>query len=72
VKTIIYLLFNYTANGVLPGGSGTTIRHNTQKYTTHKTTHHAKTNTAHKSYTNNKGHITHNEYNGKKKVKLSL
>jgi hypothetical protein len=32
---ILLLLFNSTANGGLPGGSGTTIRHNTQKYTRH-------------------------------------
>jgi hypothetical protein len=41
-----------TENWCLPGGSGTTIRHNTQ-ITKHST----------QNYTNNKGHTTHNEYN---------
>jgi hypothetical protein len=51
-KTLLFLLlFILTANGFLPGGSGTTIRHNTQ--ITHIT----------QNYTNNKGHTTHNEYN---------
>jgi hypothetical protein len=40
---IIFLLFILTANGSLPSGSGTTIRHNTQ--ITHIT---LKQNTAHK------------------------
>jgi hypothetical protein len=31
----ILLLFNWTANGFSPGGSGTKRRHNTQKYTYH-------------------------------------
>jgi hypothetical protein len=40
-----------TANVFLPGGSGTTITHNTQiKHST-------------QTYTNNKGHTTHKEYN---------
>jgi hypothetical protein len=47
---IIIIIIILTANGVLPGGSGTTVRHNTQ------ITHHTQTNT------NNKGHTTHNEY----------
>jgi hypothetical protein len=43
------LLFNWTANGVLPGGSGTAIIHNTQKCT-YRTKYHTtlKQNTAHK------------------------
>jgi hypothetical protein len=55
----------------LPGGSGTTIRNNTtqQIHISHKVTHHAQTKHSTQSYTNNKGHITHNEYNTK--VKLS-
>jgi hypothetical protein len=45
VKEKILLLFILTANGFLPSGSGTTIRHNTQnntmlkRNTAHKTTH---------------------------------
>jgi hypothetical protein len=37
----IYLLFIWTANGFVPGGSGTTIRHSTQNNTPHsnKTQH---------------------------------
>jgi hypothetical protein len=46
-----------TANGFLPGGSGTTVRHNTQ------ITHHTQTKHSTQSYTNNKGHTTHNEHN---------
>jgi hypothetical protein len=46
-----------TANGVLPGGSGTTVTHNTHKYT-----HDAQTKHSTQNYTDNKGHITHNEY----------
>jgi hypothetical protein len=34
-QSVSLLLFNWTANGVLSGGSDTTIRHNTQKYTYH-------------------------------------
>jgi hypothetical protein len=37
------LLFILTANGFLPGGSGTTIRHNTQGTHITKLTHHAQT-----------------------------
>jgi hypothetical protein len=35
ILLLVLLLFNWTANGVLPGGSGTTIRHNTQQYAYH-------------------------------------
>jgi hypothetical protein len=45
-------------------GSGTTIRHITKVHVSHKITHHS-------NYTNN-GLTTHNEYNTKTKVKLSL
>jgi hypothetical protein len=41
VIIIIYLLI-WTANGFLPGGGGTTIKHNTQIHITYKITHHAK------------------------------
>jgi hypothetical protein len=54
---IIIYLFILTANGFLPGGSGTTIRHNTQ------ITHHTQTKHSTQNYTINKGHTTHNEYN---------
>jgi hypothetical protein len=59
---LLLLLFTLTANRFLPGGSGTTIRHNTQ------ITHTTQNNTALKQnitqiYTNNEGHTTHNEYN---------
>jgi hypothetical protein len=59
---LIYL-FTLTANGVLPGGSGTTIRHNIQ--ITHNTqiTHHPQTKHITQNYTNNEGHTTHDEYN---------
>jgi hypothetical protein len=50
-STKILLLF------ILPGSSGTTIRHNTQ------ITHNAQTKHSTRNYTNNKGHTTHNEYN---------
>jgi hypothetical protein len=57
---IFLLLFNSAANGFLSGGSGTAVRHSTQKiYMTHKMTHHAQTDYAAQSYTNSKGHITH-------------
>jgi hypothetical protein len=65
---LLLLLFNGTANGFLPGGSGITMRHNTQKYTSHKITHHAQKKHSTQSYTNNKGHITHNDYNKKNKA----
>jgi hypothetical protein len=51
-----------TANGFIPGGSDTTIRHNTQ-HTSHKITHHAQTKHSTQNYTNSKGHTTHIEYN---------
>jgi hypothetical protein len=52
---IIYLLV--TTNGVLPGGSGTTIWDNTQISYIPQTKHITQ------NYTNNEGHTTHNEYN---------
>jgi hypothetical protein len=42
------LLFDRIANAVLPGGSGSTVRNNAQKYTSHTTWHiKLKQNTAH-------------------------
>jgi cell division protein FtsL len=67
---LLLLLFNWSANGVLPGGSGITIRHNTKIHITQNYNTTLKQNST-QSYTNNKGHITHNEYNTKE-VKLSL
>jgi hypothetical protein len=64
------LLFNSTANGLLPVAVVTTIRHNTLKYTSHKITQTLRQNST-KNYTNNGGRFTHNEYNTKKKVKFS-
>jgi hypothetical protein len=58
--------------GFSPGGSGTTIRYNTQIHISHKITHHAQTKHNTQNYTNNKGHITHNERTQPKKVKLSM
>jgi hypothetical protein len=60
---LLLLLFILTANGFLPGGSGTTIRHNPQiAHIKQNNTPHSN-KTQHKKYANNKGHITHNEYN---------
>jgi hypothetical protein len=50
------VLFIITANGFLPVGSGTTVRHNTNN------THHTQTKHSTQNYTNNKGHTTHNAY----------
>jgi hypothetical protein len=49
--------------GFLPGGSGTTTRHNTQltHITQNNTTLKQKHST--QNYTNNKGHSIHNKYN---------
>jgi hypothetical protein len=44
------------------GGSGTTVRHNTNN-TSHKITHHAQTKHGTQNYTHNKEHTTHNQYN---------
>jgi hypothetical protein len=54
--SMLYLFFYFltlTANGFLPGGSGTTIRQNTQI-----------THIALKQNCTNNEHTTHNEYNG--------
>jgi hypothetical protein len=67
----LLLRFNWTANGFLPSGSSTTIRHNTKIHIVHKISHHTQTKHSTQSYTNNKGHISHDEYNTKK-LKLSL
>jgi hypothetical protein len=50
------LLFILTANGFLSGGSGATIRHNTQ------ITHNDQTKHSTQNYIHNK-HTTQNEYN---------
>jgi hypothetical protein len=47
---LLLLLFIWTANGFVPGGSGTTVRHNTQNNTPH-----SKHNT--QNYKKRKGHI---------------
>jgi hypothetical protein len=67
---LLLLLFNWTANGFLPGGKGATIRHDIHKYNTiqtHKISYHAQTKQSTQSYTNNKGNITYTEYNTQKK-----
>jgi hypothetical protein len=47
---LLLLLYILTANGILPGGSGATIRHNTQiTHITQNNTSHSKRNTAHKT-----------------------
>jgi hypothetical protein len=45
---LLLLLFLLTANGFLPSGSGTTIRHNMQIYISHRVTT-SSNNTAHKA-----------------------
>jgi hypothetical protein len=50
-----------------PVGSGTTIRHNAQIHISHNISHYAQTKHSTQSYTNNKGHITHKEYNTQNK-----
>jgi hypothetical protein len=47
------------------------MRHNTQIHISHRISLHAQTKHNTQSYTNNKGHTTHSEYNTKT-VKLSL
>jgi hypothetical protein len=47
------------------------IQH-TKIHISHKITHHAQTRHSTQSYTNNKGHITHNEYNAKKVKATSI
>jgi hypothetical protein len=58
-RLLLLLLSNWTANAFLPGGSDSTIRNNTQRYT-------YQTNHSTQSYTNNIWHITHNDYSTKK------
>jgi hypothetical protein len=71
VSSVYYYYYFFTANGFVPGGSGTTIRHSTQKQSTaHKNkAHHAKTkhstqkqSTAHK----NKAQLTKTKYSTQK------
>jgi hypothetical protein len=45
-----YLLYNLIANAALPGGSGTTIRHNTTIRVSHGISHHAQTKQVTQSY----------------------
>jgi hypothetical protein len=54
------VLFNFTPNGFAPCGSGTTIRHNTQKYTYHTKVHisHKITHQAQAKHITQKRHIT--------------
>jgi hypothetical protein len=61
-NSLLLSLFNLTANGVLPCDSG--ITKNTYNTTQQNTTQHSK-----ETYANNKGHITHSEYNTQR-VKL--
>jgi cytoskeletal protein RodZ len=60
---LLLLLFILAASGFLSGGSGTTIRHNTQ--ITHITQNYTPSSKEHstQNYTNNKGHIIHSKYN---------
>jgi hypothetical protein len=62
----IFFLCTSTPNGGFPGGSSTTIRHNTKIHISHNITHLAQTKHNSQSYTSNKEHITHNEYNTEK------
>jgi hypothetical protein len=60
---LLLLLFILIANGFLPGGSGNTIRHNTQiSHITQNNIPHSNKHST-QNYTNNKGHTAHNEYN---------
>jgi hypothetical protein len=59
------------AKGFLPGGRGTTIRHNTETQASHKNRTTLKQKAAFKERTNNKGYFKHNEYKIKI-IKLSL
>jgi hypothetical protein len=72
LKIIIIIIIYLNCNWVFTRGSGTTIRHNTQIHISHKITQHTQTKHSAQSYTNYKGHITHNEYNAEKKVKLYI
>jgi hypothetical protein len=67
-ESLAFFIINWTTNGYLRGGSDTTLR---QIHILHKITHNAQTKHSNQSYTNNKGHIAHSEYNAKK-AKLSL
>jgi hypothetical protein len=73
MKTYYYYYYYYLYElqmVFLPSGSGTTTKHNTQIRIPHKITHHAQRKHSTQRYTNNKAHITHNEYNAKKERKL--
>jgi hypothetical protein len=49
IPSIINIIIYLNCKWVLPGGSGTTIRHNTQITHITQITHHTQTNTAHKT-----------------------
>jgi hypothetical protein len=68
--SLLLLLFNLNANGILPTGNDITVRHNTQIHilVSQKITHQSETKHSTPSYTNNKGHIAHDEYNEKSKA----
>jgi hypothetical protein len=51
---IIIVIIIMTANGALPGGSITTIRHSTQLHISLRISHYAQTKHSTQSYTNNK------------------
>jgi hypothetical protein len=51
---------------VYPVGRYYNKTQHTKIHISHKITYHAETKHSTQSYTNNKGHITHNEYNTKK------
>jgi hypothetical protein len=70
MTSLLLLLFNWIANGVLPDGSGTTIKHNTQKHSTQNNTT-LKQNTAHQAKQTIKDDLHNNKYNTKK-IKMSL
>jgi hypothetical protein len=65
LNLLLLLLFILTANGYLPGGCGTTTRHNTQHtnnihHTSHKITQRSNETQYRKLHTHNK-HPTQNE-----------
>jgi hypothetical protein len=64
--SLFLLLFILHANLFLPGGSGTTIRHNTQITHITKITHVSQVKHSTQHYTNYEGHTTHNEYSANK------
>jgi hypothetical protein len=47
--TYFIIMIYSNCNGLLPSGSGTTIRHNIQMHIPYKIIHHAQRNTAHRA-----------------------